>query len=52
MSSNINMNDISATVQNETPTGAISSLMTSTQSYDVNKEQNSKVRFLMSYYGY
>ena len=45
------MNDISPTVQNETPTPAAPSL-NFTQSYDVNKEQNSKVRFLMSYYGY
>lgn len=45
------MNDISPTVQNETPTPVVPSL-NSTQSYDVNKEQNSKVRYLMSYYGY
>ena len=44
------MNDISPTVQNETPTPVTS--LNSAQSYDVKKEQNSKVRFLMSYYGY
>lgn len=66
MSSNTNMNDISSIVQTEKPTPVtpvtpvtlvtpvtpVAPSLNPTQSYDVNKEQNSKVRFLMSYYGY
>lgn len=50
MSSNINMNDISKT--HDVKLGTVIPSLNSAQSYDVNKEQNSKVRYLMSYYGY